>query len=128
MVNLHPFGIFHFPCTYSLPYQRSGFGSCASKLSTHFPLFAKNRFQFIPWTAAIFPNHTLPLSNKTFTIPQLLSIDHSTLDSLNHTYNTLDQDMTYLHTITNDVDSMRRAAQTTATRFSFFFRFFADSL
>ena len=93
VISLQPLGIYHFPCSFSFPFQRTGFGSCAPHITIYFPLFSEGNFQYIPWFTRLLENGSL-FSTPTFHIPTQLSLDHSTLKSLNETYNTLDADLT----------------------------------
>ena len=70
-----------------------GLGRCPEQLSFQFPLYHNGQFQFVPWVSLLFQNTTAtPVPN--FAIPTPLHIDNSTLQSLDTTYNTLDQDLT----------------------------------
>ena len=85
-----------FPCllsSFSFSFQRTGFGSCAPHITINFPLFSEGNFQYIPWFTRLLENGSL-FSTPTFHIPAQLSLDRSTLKSLNETYNTLDADLT----------------------------------
>ena len=90
-VYLEPLGVYHFPCKYSFPFQSTGFGSCSSKITIHFPLFTEGQFQFIPWYPSSAYNDSMFVT-PNFKIPAPLALDHSTLKSLNDTYNTIDSD------------------------------------
>ena len=92
-LSLQPLGIYHFPCKYSFPFQRTGFGSCTTTIQMHFPLFSGDHFQFVPWSSSPVPNNTMFIT-PDFKIPTPLALDHSTLNSLNRTYNALDSDLT----------------------------------
>ena len=93
VISLQPLGIYHFPCPFSFPFQHTGFGSCAPHITIHFPLFSEGTFQYVPWSTHLLENSSL-FSPPTFRIPARLSLDHSTLKSLNETYTTLDADLT----------------------------------
>ena len=68
-----------------------GLGRCPEQLSFQFPLYHNGQFQFVPWVSLLLQNTTAtPVPN--FAIPTPLHIDNSTLQSLDTTYNTLDQD------------------------------------
>lgn len=49
VISLQPLGIYHFPCSFSFPFPRTGFGSCAPHITIYFPLFSEGNFQYIPW-------------------------------------------------------------------------------
>ena len=93
VISLQPLGIYHFPRPFSFPFQRTGFGSCAPHITIYFPLFSEGTFQYVPWSTHLLENSSL-FSPPTFHIPAPLSLDHSTLKSLNETYTTLDADLT----------------------------------
>ena len=90
---LRPFSIYHFPCDVWFSHQRTGLGHCPEQLTFQFPLFNNGQFQFVPWVFLPLQNNTVtPVPN--FAIPTPLHIDNSTLQSLDATYNTLEQDFT----------------------------------
>ena len=104
-LSLEPLGVYHFPCKYSFPFQSTGFGSCASKISIHFPLFTEGQFQFIPWYPSSAYNNSIFVT-PNFKIAAPLALDHSTLKSLNDTYNTIDSDLTRrLQTVRDDINN-----------------------
>ena len=90
---LRPFSIYHFPCNVCFSQQRTGLGCCPKQLSFQFPLFHAGQFQFVPRVSHPLQNNTT-LSVANFDIPTPLHVDNSTLQSLDTTYDTLDQDLT----------------------------------
>ena len=56
-------------------------------------MFHDGQFQFVPWVALPLQNNTAS-SIPNFFIPTPLHLDNSTLQSLDTTYDTLDQDLT----------------------------------
>ena len=106
LMTIHPLGIYHFPCHYSFPFQRTGFGSCVSKITLHFPLFTNSRFQFMPWSTRFLQNNSM-FSTPAFHIPSPLSLDKSTLKSLDATYNVFDADLTRrLQAVTEGINNL----------------------
>ena len=93
LLMLRPFSIYHFPCNVWFSQQRTGLGQCPKQLSFQFPLFHDGQFQFVPWVSHPLQNNTAP-SVPNFDIPTPLHLDNSTLQSLDTTYDTLDQDLT----------------------------------
>ena len=68
-------------------------GRCPKQLRFQFPLFHNRQFQFVPWVSLpLQDNTTFPAPN--FAVPTPLRLDNSTLQSLDATYDTLDQDLT----------------------------------
>ena len=93
LLMLRPFSIYHFPCNVWFSQQRTGLGRCPKQLSFQLPLFHDGQFQFVPWVSHPLQNNTVP-SVPNFDIPTPLHIDNSALQSLDTTYDTLDQDLT----------------------------------
>ena len=105
-ISLQPLGIYHFSCQYFFPSQRTGLGSCASRLNLHFPLFTEGQFQFIPWTTSALLNNSM-FTTPVFDIPPPLTLDKTTLKSLNETYNALASDLTRrLHTVRAEINTL----------------------
>ena len=90
---LQPFTMYHFPCDISFSHQRTGLAVCPDRLRFQFPLFHQGQFQFIDWTPVSWHNSTT-FHTTDFHIPSPSRIDNSTFESLENTYETLDQDLT----------------------------------
>ena len=104
-ILLQPFSIFHFPCDVSFSQQRMGLGVCPKKLQFQFPLFHEGQFKFLPWEPVAWKNLT-SYRTKDFHIPTASEIDNSTFESLENTYETLDQDLTYrLQKVRKDISN-----------------------
>lgn len=72
--------------------QRTGLGTCPSTLRFSVPLFQNSHFSYIPWQDVASPALTLAVPD--IPIPKDFTLDNSTLQSLDQTYNSLDRDFT----------------------------------
>ena len=90
---ISPLHVYHLPCDYSFHLQATGLSACPSHLSFQFPLFHSGSFHFVPWQTIPLPHGNFSTS-APFSIPEPLVLDNSTLESLDQTYATLDQDFT----------------------------------
>lgn len=110
LLLLQPFSIYHFPCNVWFSHQRTGLGRCPEQLRFQFPLFHDGQFQFVPWVALPLQNNTASSIPEIF-IPTPLHIDNSTLQSLNTTYDTLDQDLTRrLQKVRKDIKNIHQVS------------------
>ena len=101
-VPLSPLIVYHFPCDLEFSTQRTGFGSCPDRISTHIPLFTDSTFRYIPWERDNYA--LLDLHYKSLNISPPLVLNKSTLQSLDKTYHLLDNQLdTQLATLQHDV-------------------------
>ena len=107
---LRPFSIYHFPCNVWFSQQCTGLGRCPEQLSFQFPLFHNGQFQFVPWVSLPLQNDTAsPVPN--FDIPTPLHIDNPTLQFLDTTYDTFDQDLTRrLQKVRQDINDIHEVS------------------
>ena len=103
---ISPLHVYHLPCAYSFHLQATGLSACPSRLSFQFPLFHSGSFHFVPWQTVPLPHGNFS-SPPPFSIPEPLVLDNSTLESLDQTYATLDQDFTRrLQQLRGDISSV----------------------
>ena len=91
-LQLSPLSVVHIPYNMSFHSQRTGLGTCTSTLRFSVPLFQNSHFSYIPWQDVASPAFTLALPD--IPIPKDFTLDNSTLQSLDQTYNSLDRDLT----------------------------------
>ena len=91
LLSVLPLHVYNLPCDYPFYSQSTGLAECAQHLSFQFPVFDNNKFHFVPWQTVPLRNSSF-LPEANFKIPPPLEIDNRTLQSLDETYNTLDQD------------------------------------
>ena len=105
-VPLSPLIVYHFPCDLEFSTQRTGFGSCPDRISTHIPLFTDSTFRYVPWERDNYA--LLDLHYKSLNISPPLVLNKSTLQSLDKTYHLLDNQLdTQLATLQHDVANVR---------------------
>lgn len=92
--------------------QRTGLGTCPSTLRFSVPLFQNSHFSYVPWQDVASPKFTLAIPD--IPIPKDFTLDNSTLQSLDRTYNSLDRDLTLrLAKFNHDVDNLEVTNTTT---------------
>ncbi|XP_044182738.1 uncharacterized protein LOC122963370 [Acropora millepora] len=105
-VPLSPLIVYHFPCDLEFSTQRTGFGSCPDRISTHIPLFTDSTFRYVPWERDNYA--LLDLHYKSLNISPPLVLNKSTLQSLDKTYHLLDNQLdTQIATLQHDVANVR---------------------
>jgi len=93
------------PCNMSFHSQHTGIGSCPKTLRFSIPPFQNDHFSYIPWRDVTAHKFTIAVPN--IPIPKDFSLDNSTLQSLDRTYNSLDRDLTLrLDKVNHDVDNL----------------------
>ena len=111
-LQLSPLSIVHIPCNMSFHSQRTGLGTCPSTLRFSIPLFQNSYFSYIPWQSV--SSHKFTLAVPDIPIPKDFTLDNSTLQSLDQTYNSLDRDLTLrLAKFNQDVNNLEVANSTT---------------
>ena len=110
LLSVFPLHVYNFPCDYSFYSQSTGLAECAQHLSFQFPVFDNNKFHFVPWQTVPLRNSSF-LPEANFKIPPPLEIDNRTLQSLDETYNTLDQDFARrLQTLNKTINSVHEVS------------------
>ena len=101
-----PLIVYHFPCDLEFSTQRTGFGSCPDRISTHIPLFTDSTFRYVPWERD--NSALLDLHYKSLNISPPLVLNKSTLQSLDKTYHLLDNQLdSQLAAIQHDLANVR---------------------
>jgi len=125
-LSLSPLTIIHVPCNVSFTYQKGALGTCPDIFRFSAPLLQETQFTYIPWNTVSHPNVTLSVPD--IPLPQNFDLDNSTLVSLDHTYNTLDHELTSrLNKFNTDIDRLKDTT-TTTTNDIFTYLTFALSL
>lgn len=110
-LQLSPLSIIHVPCNMSFHSQHTGIGICPKTLRFSIPIFQNEQFSYIPWRDV--PGRTFTIAVPDIPIPKDFSLDNSTLQSLDDTYDTLDRDLTLrLAKFNHDVDNLDTTSPT----------------
>jgi len=113
-LQLSPLSIIHSPCNMSFHSQHTGIGSCPKTLRFSIHFFQNDHFPYIPWRDVTAHKFTIAVPNMPIT--KDFSLDNSTLQSLDRTYNSLDRDLTLrLDKFNNDVDNLNVDTATSMT-------------
>ena len=123
-ISLSPLIVYHFPCDLTFADQQTGFGSCPDRITLHIPLFTTSSFRYVPWQND--QSTLLHLHYQSLNISPPVQFDNSTLQSLDKTYNLLnDQFKTQLATLKQDFSHIHLEQR---TRVNDFFTYFAVSI
>lgn len=89
-IALSPLMIYHFPCDVKFPDQRTGLGNCPKRLTVDIPIFTDSTIRYVPWEDIM--DDTIPtLLLESLKIPPVTPVNKSTLESLDKTFQSLDQ-------------------------------------
>lgn len=123
LLSVKPLHVYNFLCDYSFYWQSTGLAECAPHLSFQFPVFHNNKFHFVSWQTLPLQNGSF-LSDANFKIPRPSVIDNRTPQSLDDTYDTLDQDFTRrLQTLNKTINSVHEVSLSTSFEILLYFSF-----
>ena len=112
-IALSPLMIYHFPCDVKFPDQRTGLGNCPKRLTVDIPIFTDSTIRYVPWED-IMDDTILTLHLESLKIPPVTPVNKSTLDSLDKTFQSLDQNFDeQLDQLSSDISLIKETTTTT---------------
>ena len=115
--------VYHFPCDVKFTDQRTGLGNCPERLTIDIPIFTDSTVRYVPWQDLM--DDSIPeLHYESLKIKPLQSFNKSTLDALDKTLKSLDQNVDRdLDKFDSDISEIQETSTTTTNDILTYFAF-----